>query len=89
MLYYKYTEPSTKIQTSDQRADHRVQKNNFPGIHSNVHWCIYILLHPGRVNLDLPLDVPFVWEINQGYIPVDSFDLMCESVTFGYIYLYA
>ena len=32
---------------------------------------------------DLPLDVPLVREINQGYmaILVDSFDLRCESVT--------
>ena len=34
---------------------------------------------------DLPLDVPLVWTINQGYMAFASlwipFDLRCESVT--------
>jgi len=27
--------------TSDQKIDQRIQINNFPGIHSDVHQCIF------------------------------------------------
>ena len=47
MLDYKYTEPSTKIQASDQR----VQGNNSPVIHSNVSRESYFF-----ELFDLPLD---------------------------------
>ena len=54
----------------------------YTGVHSDVSRESYSF-----ELFDLPLDVPLVREINQGYvalpcIPVDSFDLRCESVTY-------
>ena len=51
----------------------------YTGVHSDVSLKSYSF-----ELFDLPLDVPLVREINQGYmtyIPMDSFDLRCESVT--------
>ena len=54
-------------------------------MYTSVHSDVYRESYSFEI-FDLPLDVPLVKEINQGYmayvcISVDSFDLRCESVT--------
>ena len=75
MFDHKYTEPSTKGSSSDQK---------FKGI----PFLGYIQMYSRGFELfDLALDVPLVWdsgnkpEIHGLCIPMDSFDLRCESVT--------
>ena len=69
-------------QLIDQRVDQRVQRKDFPGIHLDV----------SRENLSFEFfDLPFdhvhwcTLDVKIGIhglcIPVDSFDLRCESVT--------
>ena len=86
MLDYQYTRPLTKIKASDQR----VQRNNSPTIHSDVNWCSFRCI-PGEL---------FFWTLWSTFrctlcmgnkpgihgvcFPVDSFDLRCESVTYGF-----
>jgi len=65
--------------TSDQKIDQGVQINNFPRIHSDVPRESYSF-----ELFDPPLDVLLVWRIHGLCIPVDSFDLRCESVTYNY-----
>ena len=59
----------------------------YTGVHSDISWESYSFKL-----FYLPLNVPLVWEINQGYlalcIPVDFFDLRCESVTYNIMYMY-
>ena len=55
---YPYS-PSHLVYTSvhDQKADQRIQKKNFPGIHLHVHWCT---LDVSRENVSFELfDLPF------------------------------
>ena len=68
-LDYKYTDPLTK--GSSLRS-----KSYFPGMHSDVSRESYSF-----ELLDLPLDIPLVWKINQGYMAMDFFDLRCETGT--------
>ena len=68
-------------QLIDQRVDQRVQRKDFPGIQLDVH-CVHPVV--SRENLSFELfDLPFdhVIGIHGLCIPVDSFDLRCESVT--------
>ena len=52
----------------------------YTGVHSDVSRESYSF-----ELFDPPLDVPLVWKRKPGihglHIPVDSFDLMCETVT--------
>ena len=66
MLDYKHTEPSTKF--SIFRSEFKgltfpgyIQM--YTGVHSDVSWESYSF-----ELFDLPLDVPLVREINQGYM---------------------
>ena len=55
----------------------------YTSVHSNISWKSYSFEH-----FDLPLDVPLVYMagIHGLCIPVDSFDVKCESVTCNIIY---
>ena len=64
----------------------RVQINNSPRLHSDVHQCTSDVARESYSFdlFDMPLDIPLECKkagIHGLCIPVDSFDLRCESVT--------
>ena len=82
-------------QLIDQRVDQRVQRKDFSMLHLDVHWCTSRCI-PENLSFEF-FDLPFDhvhWctldvrriGIHGLCIPVDSFDLRCESVTYTYVH---
>ena len=62
----------------------RVQRNNSPGLYSDVHSDVARESYSFDL-FDMPLECKKAG-IHGLCIPVDSFDLRCESATLGYTY---
>ena len=92
MLDHKYAELSTKIsifRSKDKPKDFKgITFLGYIQMYTSVHSDVSQESYSFEL-FDLPLNVPFVREITQGYMAyvflwsMDSFDLRCESVTYG------